>query len=201
MGSAASGPRRATSFLRIPSPSSTPAKNSNGGMKSAALRHFFKSAAAGAKRGTAPACFKSDCHSVPLRCQARSNKSSSLRPNSGLFRTSASARSSSGKVSRSPSDSRSSTAICSDKRIRSAPATAMPAAFRAATMGPANGLRLRTRMRMSPAPMARFSEGRRSPVVSHVLIWAAIFAASRTAGAEAAVSSSGDQASVSGGAS
>ena len=133
-------------------------------------------ARAGARRS-------SSCHSDPLRSGASAIRSSSSRPNSGDFSTDASARSSSGRHRKSPSATRSCTAICSVSIRRSAPATPMPRAFSAETMTGANGARLRTRIRMSPARIGRPSRRQHLAGCRASRGWSsAMRAASRTTG-------------------
>ncbi len=83
--------------------------------------------AASANAGSSPALARSAGRSGPLRRIGERKELLVVRPNSGLFSTVASARSSSGSSSASPSTIRSMTAICSVRTKRSAPATSMPA--------------------------------------------------------------------------
>ena len=92
-------------------------------------------------------------------------RSSSSRPSSGDLSTEASARSSSGSMKTSPSAMRSCTAICSVSTSRSAPATLMSRCLRADIIAAANGARLRTRIRMSPAWIGRSSDWSLSPAI------------------------------------
>ena len=196
MASAASAPSRSSILARMPSASSRPEKNSNGGTRSARARQRSRVAAGPLKRALVAARATSSCHRKPFRLGASAMRSSSSRPNSGDLSTLASARSSSGRQRKSPSAIRSCTAICSVSTRRSAPATLMPRALRAEIMAGANGVRLRTNMRMSPARMGRFSDASISAESSQPrMVWA-MRPASRTTGEEALASASGDQGSV-----
>ena len=191
MASAASGPRRSSILVRPPSRSRRFEKNSNGGVKSALERQRFRLSEAGLNRAAVSAWARKAFHSEPLRPCAMTNRSSSEQLNSGPFSTLASARSSSGRVRKSPSASKSSTAICSVKAMRSEPATAMPRVFSAATIGTANGWRLRTRMRMSPARIGRPSLASVCFLSSQSPMVAAMRSAKRLAGARSLESESG----------
>src|SRR5262249_53775919 len=79
------------------------------------------------------------------RLQESAKMSSSSKPNSGLFSTVASARSSAGSSSVSASTIRSMTAMCSASFSRSAPATATPLIFSARMTASNKGPRWRTR--------------------------------------------------------
>ena len=171
MASAASAPSRSSILARMPSASSRAEKNSNGGTRSARARQRSRVAAGALKRALAAARATSSCHRKPLRLGASARRSSSSRPNSGDLSTLASARSSSGRQRKSPSAIRSCTAICSVSTRRSAPATLMPRALRAEIMAGANGVRLRTNMRMSPARMGRFSDASISAEFEPALGW------------------------------
>ena len=89
------------------------------------------------------------------RRAATPNNASSSNPKTGLLRTSAKDKSSEGKSVKRAKESKSLIAIASFSLSRSAPATATPTALRLRITASKKALRWRTRIRASPACMAR----------------------------------------------
>ncbi len=149
-----------------------------------AISRASQSAAAARRDSvTLARCARSASQSEPGRPCARANSSSSVSPTSGLFSSAASWRSSSGSSSTSASASRSCTAICSTRAMRSAPPTGTLRSFSARTRrGTKAPVRRRTRIRMSPGRMARPRAGRGSPSRSQRAMRAASASANSASG-------------------
>ena len=163
MASQASGPSRASMARRPPSWLKQPRikiewRKRGAGAPAAGSLHAPRDVAPRARR-RAPRRASRDGRGAIAR------RSSSSSPTSGDFSTAASVRSSCGRSAARPAAIRSITAIWSKSSSRSAPATGTLRCFKARITASKKALRVRTRIRMSPALTGR---KRCSPRVVHI---------------------------------